>query len=310
MNYDQARETARKAGETVVPTVCGMCGPGGPGGGCGIYAFVRDGRFVKVAGMDESPVNRGAICAKGHAAPQWVYSPDRLTHPLRRIGRKGEGRFEKITWDDAIAQIAQTMQKQKAQYGPESMAMLSPARRSYSDYIVRLLMAHGSPNFGHSGICAMQRAFAFMYTIGDWPQPHYGQSDLIIVWGRQPIYSGPIARPAKAFLAAKRKGATIIAIKPSVEPDAGMADHWLPIRPGTDAAMAAGHAACGHRKRPPRSRFHRSMVQRFRSVENARQVIHASMGRANHRRAVQTDRDDRPAVWHHQTGCHRFGQRV
>ncbi len=123
MNYQQAVNTAKEAGEEVVPTVCGMCGPGGPGGGCGIYAFVKDGKFIKVAGMDESPVNRGAICAKGHAAPQWVYSPDRLTHPLRRIGKKGEGRFEKITWDDAIAQIAETLQKQKALYGPETLAM-------------------------------------------------------------------------------------------------------------------------------------------------------------------------------------------
>ncbi|WP_218188166.1 molybdopterin-containing oxidoreductase family protein [Desulfosarcina cetonica] len=238
MNYQQALETAKKNGERVVPTVCGMCGPGGPGGGCGIYAFVRDGKFVKVAGMDESPVNQGAICAKGHAAPQWVYSPDRLTHPLRRIGRKGEGRFERITWDVAIAQIAETLKAQKASYGPESLAILSPARRSYSEYIVRFLTAHGSPNFGHSGICAMQRAFAFMYTIGTWPQPDYQRSDLIILWGRQPIFSGPVARPAKSFLAARQRGAKIIAIKPSVEPDVGMADLWLPIRPGTDTALA------------------------------------------------------------------------
>jgi anaerobic selenocysteine-containing dehydrogenase len=168
-------KVAKAAGEKVIPTVCGMCGPGGPGGGCGIYAFVKNGRFVKVAGMDESPVNRGAVCAKGHAAPQWVYSPDRLTHPLRRIGKKGEGKFEKITWDDAIAQIAETLKQQKASYGPESLAVLSPSKRSYNDYMARFLMAHGSPNYGHSGICAMQRAFAFMYTLeigrGITPKP-------------------------------------------------------------------------------------------------------------------------------------------
>jgi len=57
MNYEQARQMADTLGEKVVPTVCGMCGPGGPGGGCGIYAFVKNGRFTRVAGMDESPVN-------------------------------------------------------------------------------------------------------------------------------------------------------------------------------------------------------------------------------------------------------------
>jgi anaerobic selenocysteine-containing dehydrogenase len=238
MNYQQAYHLARINGEEIVPTVCGMCGPGGPGGGCGIYAFVKNGRFTKVAGMDESPVNKGAICAKGHAAPQWVYSADRLTHPLRRIGKKGEGKFEKISWDEAIAHIAEKLRQQKTIYGPESLAILAPAKRSYNDYLKRFLTAHGSPNYGHSGICAMQRAFAFTYTLGDYPRPDYEQSDMIIYWGRQPIYSGPVARPARAFLAAKRRGAKIIAIKPSVEPDVGMADTWIPVRPGTDAALA------------------------------------------------------------------------
>lgn len=238
MKYQQAIDLARANGEEVVPTVCGMCGPGGPGGGCGIYAFVKNGRFSRVAGMDESPVNKGAVCAKGNVAPQWVYSPDRLTHPLRRIGKKGEGKFEKISWDDAIAIIADKLTWQKEKYGPESLAILAPAKRSYNDYLKRFLTAHGSPNYGHSGICAMQRAFAFLYTLGDYPRPDYNQSDLIIYWGRQPIYSGPVARPARAFLAAKQRGTKIIAIKPSVEPDVGMADIWVPVRPGTDAALA------------------------------------------------------------------------
>ena len=238
MDFQQALEVAQVNGENCIPTVCGMCGPGGPGGGCGIYAFVKDGRFTRVAGMDESPVNKGAVCAKGHAAPQWVYSQDRLTHPLKRIGKKGEGKFETISWDAAIGHIAEVLTQQKETYGAESLAILSPAKRSYNDYLKRFLTVHGSPNYGHSGICAMQRAFAFMYTLGDYPRPDYGQSDLIIYWGRQPIYSGPVARPARAFLAAKQRGAKIIAIKPSVEPDVGMADIWVPVRPGTDAALA------------------------------------------------------------------------
>jgi anaerobic selenocysteine-containing dehydrogenase len=238
MDFKQALQYARANGEECIATVCGMCGPGGPGGGCGIYAFVKDGRFKKVAGMDESPVNNGAICAKGHAAPQWLYSPDRLTHPLKRIGKKGEGKFETISWDAAIGHIAEVLTQQKETYGAESLAILSPAKRSYSDYLQRFLTAHGSPNYGHSGICHMQREFAFRYTVGDYPKPDYGQCDLIIYWGRQPIYSGPVARPARAFLATKQRGAKIIAIKPSVEPDVGMADIWVPVRPGTDAALA------------------------------------------------------------------------
>jgi len=86
-------------GEKVIPTFCAMCGPSL---GCGIYAYVRDGRFTRVEGMQKSPLNVGRICAKAHAAPQWVYSSQRLKYPLRRVGKKGEGKFERISWDQAV----------------------------------------------------------------------------------------------------------------------------------------------------------------------------------------------------------------
>ncbi len=232
---DEARALARETGEQVAPTFCAMCGPNPT---CGIYAFVKDGRFTRVAGMIESPLNKGGVCPKGQAAPQWVYSPDRLKKPLLRKGAKGEGLFQETTWDEAISIIADKLQQQKAQFGPESLAILAPAHRSYSNYARRFLVAHGSPNYGHSGICHVQREFAFTYTIGGMPRCDYKNADLIILWGRQPIYSGPAMGAARSLVAAKRRGAKIIAIKPSVEPDVGMADIWAPLRPGTDAALA------------------------------------------------------------------------
>jgi anaerobic selenocysteine-containing dehydrogenase len=231
----EAMAAAAITGETVIPTFCGMCGPLP---GCGIYAFVKDGRFTRVAGMKECPTNQGAVCPKGQAAPQWVYSPDRLTKPLKRVGAKGEGKFQEITWDEAIAIIADKLKEQKQKYGPESLAMLSPARRSYCDFMQRFLVAHGSPNYGHSGICAMQRAFTFFYTLGSMPMCDYKKSDVIIVWGRQPIYSGPAQQGARDYVDAVNRGAKVIAIKPSIESDSGMADIWVPVRPGTDAALA------------------------------------------------------------------------
>jgi anaerobic selenocysteine-containing dehydrogenase len=232
---DEALAVAQKENETVVPTFCGMCGPLE---NCGVYAFVRDGRFTKVAGMKESPFNNGALCAKGQAAPQWVYSPDRLKYPLKRIGEKGEGKFEKIGWDDAIKIIAENLKLQKEKYGPESLAMLSPARRTYSDYMQRFLIAHGSPNYGHSGICAMQRAFSFSYTLGGMPSCDYENSEVIIIWAKQPFFSAPTSNGPRNLIRAKQRGAKIIAIKPSAEPDVALADIWVPIRPGTDTALA------------------------------------------------------------------------
>jgi anaerobic selenocysteine-containing dehydrogenase len=212
-----------------------MCGPGP---GCGIYACVREGRFIRVEGMPESPVNQGRICAKAHAAPQWVYSPQRLKHPLRRAGKKGEGKFDRISWDQALDLVASKLKEQKQRYGPESLAILSPARRSYSEYLYRFLIAHGSPNYGHSGICAMQKAFAFTYTLGATPMPDIAHSSLILVWGKQPVYSGSTRGNLKQILDAKERGAKIISIKPTLEPDAAISDLWIPIRPGTDAALA------------------------------------------------------------------------
>jgi anaerobic selenocysteine-containing dehydrogenase len=225
------------SGSERIPTFCGMCGPSA---GCGIYAHVKNGKFLRIEGMKESPLNRGKNCPKAHAAPQWVYSPDRLRYPMRRIGERGEGRFQRIAWDEALDTIAAKLKEQKEKFGPESLAILSPARRSYSDYLYRFLMAHGSPNYCHSGICAMQNAFSFAYTLGlTWPpMADYQNADLLVIWGKQPVYSGASKGSTRSLVEAKERGAKIIAIKPTMEPDAALADMWVPIRPGTDAALA------------------------------------------------------------------------
>ncbi len=235
LTWEEARRFADRNGERVVPTFCSLCGPAAR---CGIYAFVRDGRFHRVAGMAECPINRGAVCAKGLAAPQWVYSPDRLKSPLLRTGEKGEGKFREISWREAVDILAEKLLAQKQKYGPESLAILSPARRSYSELLQRFLIVHGSPNYGHSGICALQRAFCFLYTLGNRPRCDYQNSDLIVLWGRQPVFSGPPMGAARELVAAKQRGVKIIAVKPSVEPDVSLADIWVPLRPGTDAALA------------------------------------------------------------------------
>lgn len=233
----QAVAAAQEAGaaEQLIPTFCAMCGPSS---GCGILAKVVDGKFVGIEPLPECPTNKGLNCPKAHAAPQWVYSPERLKYPMKRVGEKGEGKFERITWDEAVKLIADKLNEQKAKYGPESLAILSPARRSYSDYLYRFLITHGSPNYGHSGICAMQRMFSFSYTVGAFVSADYGNADLILLWGAQPVYSGSAKGGVTKLLAAKERGAKIIAIKPSIESDAAKADEWVPVRPGTDAALA------------------------------------------------------------------------
>ncbi len=229
------RALSQQSEERIIPTFCAMCGPGM---GCGINAIVRDGRFVGVEGMQEAPSSQGRCCPKAYAAPQWVYSPQRLKHPLKRVGQRGEGKFQKIGWDEALDIIAAKLTEQKEEFGPESLGILSPARRTYSDYLYRFLIAHGSPNYGHSGICFTQKWFAFNYTLGAYPSADMERSNLIVIWGAQPAISGAPLGYMKTILDAQARGAKIISIKPSMEPDVALADVWVPIRPGTDAALA------------------------------------------------------------------------
>jgi len=195
--------------------------------------------MVGIEGMKESPVNKGKLCPRAFASMQWLYSPQRLKYPLRRIGQKGEGKFEKITWDEALDTIADKLKEQKEKYGPESLAIISPQKRSYNELMWRFLTAHGSPNYGHSAICAVQRYFGFAYTLGYHPHNNadFEQADLIIIWGASPAYGGPRG-DMKRILDAKKRGARVISIKPQMQPDAARADIWLPIIPGTDGALA------------------------------------------------------------------------
>lgn len=235
LDFEEATRLAALHGERVVPTWCGMCGPRA---NCALYAFTKNGVFTHVAGMKEAPHNKGGLCCKAHAAPQWVYSRNRITQPLLRTRRRGEGKFTPIRWEEALSRMADTLMEQKKRFGPASLAVLSPARRDYSEYLYRFLTAHGSPNYGHSGICAMQLFFCFCHTIGARPQPDYRNADVIFIWGRQPVYSGPPLGPAAALVEAKKRGARIYAVKPSLEADGAFATDWLAVRPGTDAALA------------------------------------------------------------------------
>jgi len=200
-----------------------MCGPSA---GAGSRPSCATASFVSVRGLKEAS-SRGQLCAKAHGAPQWVYSPQRLRTPLRRVGAKGEGKFEPISWDEALDIIAAKLKEQKERYGPESLAGLSPHPTYYTPLMSRFLLLHGSPNFGHSGICAMQRAFSYSYTIGGSPRPDIENTKLLIIWAKQPVFSGPPKGGTRQILDAKQRGAKIVAIKPSIEPDVAIADEWV-----------------------------------------------------------------------------------
>ena len=100
-------------------TLCDICSPGMH---CGVAAYVKDGEVIKIEGLDGHPSNDGRLCTKGLSNRQYIYREDRIRTPLRRTGKRGEGKFQAISWEEAYAAIAEGLNKAKEQYGPESVA--------------------------------------------------------------------------------------------------------------------------------------------------------------------------------------------
>ena len=112
----------KESGIEVKKTCCGICNQYSH---CGIDAYVRDGKIIRVEGSSDNPHSKGQLCAKGSGIRQYVYNKDRVLYPLMRVGEKGEGKFERISWEDAYRIIAQKLTGYKAAFGPETVAFFS-----------------------------------------------------------------------------------------------------------------------------------------------------------------------------------------
>ena len=227
-----------------VATFCPMCVSR-----CGATATLRDGRFVALGPDPQHPTGR-AVCVKGKAAPQVLEHPDRLLHPLRRTTPKGAptAGWVRITWDEALDTIAGQLRSIAAESGPEAVVFgsASPSTSAVSDcvdWITRLRRAFGSPNYTNSmELCGWGRFLASAHTFGA-PVPGAFLPDLenagcILFWGYNPSVSRLVH--ATATVDAVNRGARLVVVDPRRTGLASKADHWLQVRPGTDAALALG----------------------------------------------------------------------
>ena len=129
-------------------TMCDICSPGMH---CGINAYIKDGKVIKIEGIDGHPSNDGRLCTKGMANREYIYREDRIKTPLRRVGKRGEGRFEPISWEEAYAEIAKGLNRCKEKYGAESVAcyyawpmpLEAPTMAVNPAPVIRLLSWHG-----------------------------------------------------------------------------------------------------------------------------------------------------------------------
>lgn len=238
--------TASSASTERIPCYCALCVSR-----CGATAVVEDARFVALEPDPSHPTGK-ALCAKGRAAPELVYHPERLRYPVRRTRPKGDPDpgWQRIGWDDALDLIATNLRRIAESHGPESVVFTSasPSTSAASDSLVwvdRLMRAFGSPNESVSmELCGWGRYGATSYTFGA-PVPGGYMPDLehagcILFWG----YNPNLARIAHAVATteALQRGARLIVVDPRRTGPASKADVWLRVRPGTDAALALGIA--------------------------------------------------------------------
>ncbi|AWZ15259.1 molybdopterin-dependent oxidoreductase [Streptomyces sp. ICC1] len=215
---------------------------------CGAVFTIEDGRLTGVRPDPAHPTG-AAMCPKGRSAPELAHSTARLTTPLRRTRPKSDPDpgWEAISWAEAMDEIASKTAAIAAESGPEAVAfgVATPSGTSVSDateWIERFVRLFGSPNTVYSAeICNWHKDVAHAFTFGSpIPPPDYAHTDLALLWGFNPAKTW-LAQSAAAS-AAHANGMKLAVVDPRRSTSALSADHWLRVRPGTDAALALGLA--------------------------------------------------------------------
>lgn len=231
----KAKIPGEDTGIQIRRTMCDICSPGMH---CGINAYIKDGRVIKIEGIDSHPVNQGRLCPKGLSNRQFIYRKDRVLTPLRRTGERGEGKFAPITWDAAYDEIAERLNETKAAYGAESVAFYSGYSKWYRQLLRRFAYAFGSPNYGcESSACYTAAFMAWKLAAGEQGDPDMNESDLFLGWAFNPFYSAYAG--ARRAMKLKEKGLKFLIVDTRRTPASEkLADLFLQPRTGTDGALA------------------------------------------------------------------------
>jgi anaerobic selenocysteine-containing dehydrogenase len=232
----------------------------GPGchEGCGVLLFTdANGKLVKVEGDPEHPFNHGRLCVRCLDLPEVVYSSKRLLYPMRRqIEDRGKDTWERITWDEAIDCVVERLIKIRESYGAETVLFIDGTARDSMAWLTRLAWSFGSPNYNFhmSGeACLGPRvggcnATAGSFFIGDYAlqfpdrydNPAYEIPEYIVLWGNNPIVSNSDGFFGHWVVDLMKRGTKLITIDPRRIWLAARSEEYLPVRPGTDCALALG----------------------------------------------------------------------
>ena len=234
-------------GESFVYTCC-------PGWGdhefCAIKTIVKDGKIVRTEkpSYTGAEANEGYICQKGIMSCRQPYNPKRLLHPLKRAGERGEGKWEEISWDQALDEIAAKLLQLRDDYGPESLAMwdvvasVPPSQGLAAVLSSRFMGLWGATDPIQGYGLDNGPFYAAFFDMGDFYKymttdpANFDTSDYIIVWGANPIENQQ--RIAKHLVEARSNGAKIVDIGLLFDGTAGFADEFIPVKPGSDPALS------------------------------------------------------------------------
>jgi anaerobic selenocysteine-containing dehydrogenase len=219
-----------KVSDDVRKTTCYMCACR-----CGINVHLQDGKVKYIEGNRDHPVNKGVLCAKGSAGIMQHYSPARLKAPLKRVGPRGSGEFEEISWEEAY-DIAVGWLRPIRETDPKKLAFFTGRDQSQS-FTSLWAQAYGTPNYAaHGGFCSVNMAAAGIYTMGgafwEFGQPDWDRAKLIMIFG---VAEDHDSNPIKAGIGRlKANGGKVIGVNPIRSGYNAVADEWIGITPGTD----------------------------------------------------------------------------
>jgi anaerobic selenocysteine-containing dehydrogenase len=213
-------------------TFCGLCHPR-----CGARLVIEDGRAIKVEGDPDHPISRGRQCDRGRLLVDHLYHPDRLNYPLKRVAERGANNWQRLSWDQALDEVAERLASLRDQYGPETLAFTHGTYRTYHWDGQRFFNLFGSPNLcGANNICMCPSQAVEYATYGGFVWGDLERTKCLVVWGKDASQSDPILGFPQ-IVAAKKRSAKLIVVDPRRTREAELADLWLPIRPGTDVAL-------------------------------------------------------------------------
>lgn len=235
----KAKIPGKDTGIEVKKSICSICSPGNH---CGVDVYVKDGKILKIEGTKEHPYNRGNICTKGAMNKSYIYRKDRIKTPLRRVGERGEGKFEPITWEEAYAEIAKNLNKIKEEFGPHAVTFTSGYCKWYRPYYHRFIYSFGSANYSTDDCCCYRASvLANECTFTRDAGPDLPHTNTYLAWAWGGYYANHLS--VGKVEALKKRGGKVIVIDSRITPASQrFADVFLHIKPGTDGALALGMA--------------------------------------------------------------------